>query len=60
MKKLFYKITKLLGIKFCYSCNKCIWWRKSTLRYIESPKDEYGMKAPACDKCIYLTQEYNL
>lgn len=52
------KIERLLKIERCYHCGKCIWWKKTRLRYIESPKDEYGFLAPACKKCINYAQEH--
>ena len=56
--RLYYRWLKnLFGIRFCNGCGKCIWWNKETLRFIESPKDEYGYSAPACSSCIAYSEE---
>jgi len=55
--KLQHKIEKLLKIKRCYLCNKCIWWSKGTARTKESPKDEYGFKIPICQRCLANIKE---
>ena len=56
MKKYLYKILRKIGFKWC-NCGKFIWFSKKTLRWIESPKDEYGYTAPACDNCIFYASE---
>jgi len=51
-------LSKILGIKWCSLCNKCIFWSKRTLRVVESPADENGVKAPACKDCIFKAEEH--
>ena len=57
-KKHLLKIEKWLKIKRCCQCDKCIWWQNGKLRYVESPKDDYGFLAPACKNCIYLSEKH--
>ena len=49
---------KAFRIKWCYLCNKCIFWSKKTLRVSESPANENGVKVPACKDCIFKAEEY--
>lgn len=64
MNKLIYKIARLFRIKFCDSCEKCVWWSKKTLRWADGVDyDEdgspylTGYTAPACDDCIAYAEE---
>ena len=51
-------LNKFFKIKWCYLCGKCIFWSKNTLKIIESPADENGVKVPACKNCIFKAEEY--
>ena len=58
MKEVIYRIEKLLRIKRCNGCDRIIWWSKRTLRYIDSPKDEYGYLAPTCEGCRAYAEKH--
>jgi bacterioferritin-associated ferredoxin len=51
------KIERLLKIERCYNCGKCIWWKKTRLRYIEDIKNN-GFVGPACSNCINYAKEH--